>query len=56
MILRVVMEKMVMEVVVIVMKECCQVYCHVRRDVLDKCLLILGVEEVNVEEVQRIER
>ncbi|KAJ0536645.1 putative exocyst complex component Exo70, cullin repeat-like-containing domain superfamily [Helianthus annuus] len=36
-------------------KECCQVYCNVRRDVLDECLLILGVEKVSIEEVQRIE-
>ncbi|XP_021979920.1 uncharacterized protein LOC110876045 [Helianthus annuus] len=36
-------------------KECCQVYCSVRRDVLDECLSILGVEKVSVEEVQRIE-
>ncbi|KAJ0605147.1 putative exocyst complex component Exo70, cullin repeat-like-containing domain superfamily [Helianthus annuus] len=90
MILGVVMEKMIVEVVVIVMKdfelrsdvyvdlvyadvikelkrivdrmirsgyekECCQVYCNVRRDVLDECLSILGVEKVSVEEVQRIE-
>ncbi|KAJ0755220.1 putative exocyst complex component Exo70, cullin repeat-like-containing domain superfamily [Helianthus annuus] len=36
-------------------KECCQVYCNVRRDVLDECLLILGVEKVSIEEVKRIE-
>lgn len=36
-------------------KECCQVYCNVRRDVLDECLAILGVERISIEEVQRIE-
>ncbi|KAG8379428.1 hypothetical protein BUALT_Bualt07G0087400 [Buddleja alternifolia] len=36
-------------------KECCQVYCSVRRDVLDECMLILGVEKLSIEEVQRIE-
>ncbi|CAI9757344.1 unnamed protein product [Fraxinus pennsylvanica] len=36
-------------------KECCQVYCTVRRDVLDECLMILGVEVLSIEEVQRIE-
>lgn len=36
-------------------KECCQVYCSVRRDVLDECLSILGVEKLSIEEVQRIE-
>ncbi|MFS7983531.1 putative exocyst complex component Exo70, cullin repeat-like-containing domain superfamily [Helianthus anomalus] len=75
MILRVVMEKMIVEVVVIVMKEfelrsdvyvdlmirsgyekeCCQVYCNIRRDVLDECLSILGVGKVSVEEMQRME-
>ncbi|MFS7953388.1 putative exocyst complex component Exo70, cullin repeat-like-containing domain superfamily [Helianthus anomalus] len=90
MILRVVMLKMIVEVVVIIMKKiefrsdvyvdlvyadaikelkgiadrmirsgyekkCCQLYCSVRRDVLHVCLLIVGVENVSVEEVQRIE-
>ncbi|GJZ77405.1 exocyst complex component EXO70B1 [Tanacetum coccineum] len=36
-------------------KECCQVYSNVRRDVLDECLAILGVEKLSIEEVQRIE-
>ncbi|PWA81846.1 hypothetical protein CTI12_AA184920 [Artemisia annua] len=36
-------------------KECCQVYSNVRRDVLDECLAILGVERLSIEEVQRIE-
>ncbi|KAL7600476.1 hypothetical protein Lser_V15G21340 [Lactuca serriola] len=36
-------------------KECCQVYSNVRRDVLDECLSILGVERHSIEEVQRIE-
>ncbi|GAA0158908.1 membrane traffic protein [Lithospermum erythrorhizon] len=35
--------------------ECCQVYSSVRRDVLDECLMILGVEKLSIEEVQRIE-
>ncbi|KAI3727043.1 hypothetical protein L1987_66851 [Smallanthus sonchifolius] len=36
-------------------KECCQVYINVRRDVLDECLSILGVERLSIEEVQRID-
>lgn len=36
-------------------KECCQVYSNVRRDVLDECLSILGVERLSIEEVQRID-
>ncbi|KAL8217498.1 hypothetical protein R6Q57_020871 [Mikania cordata] len=36
-------------------KECCQVYCNIRRDVLDECLLILGIEKLSIEEVQKIE-
>ncbi|KAK6123714.1 hypothetical protein DH2020_042549 [Rehmannia glutinosa] len=36
-------------------KECSQVYCSVRRDVLDECMAILGVEKLSIEEVQRIE-
>lgn len=36
-------------------KECCQVYSNVRRDVLDDCLGILGVEKLSIEEVQKIE-
>ncbi|KAL5724815.1 hypothetical protein ACHQM5_008029 [Ranunculus cassubicifolius] len=36
-------------------KECCQVYSTVRRDVLDECLSILGIEKLSIEEVQRIE-
>ncbi|CAN1802364.1 Exocyst complex component EXO70B1 [Linum perenne] len=36
-------------------KECVQVYCSVRREALDECLAILGVEKLSIEEVQRIE-
>ncbi|GLU12720.1 hypothetical protein SLE2022_293790 [Rubroshorea leprosula] len=36
-------------------KECVQVYCNVRRDALDECLVILGVEKLSIEEVQKIE-
>lgn len=36
-------------------KECCQAYIVVRRDALDECLLILGVDRMSIEEVQRIE-
>lgn len=36
-------------------KECCQVYSSVRRDVLNECMLILGVEKLSIEEVQRME-
>ncbi|XAR67900.1 hypothetical protein NMG60_11002836 [Bertholletia excelsa] len=36
-------------------KECCQVYSSVRRDVLDECLSVVGVEKLSIEEVQRIE-
>lgn len=36
-------------------KECCQVYSSVRRDVLDECMSIVGVEKLSIEEVQRIE-
>ncbi|KAK9277963.1 hypothetical protein L1049_027520 [Liquidambar formosana] len=36
-------------------KECCQVYSSVRRDVLDECLAIIGVEKLSIEEVQKIE-
>ncbi|KAG8389285.1 hypothetical protein BUALT_Bualt02G0213000 [Buddleja alternifolia] len=36
-------------------KECSQVYCSVRGDVLDQCMLILGVEKLTIEEAQRIE-
>ncbi|KAF8390637.1 hypothetical protein HHK36_025164 [Tetracentron sinense] len=35
--------------------ECCQVYRSVRRDVLDECLSILGVEKLSIEEAQKIE-
>lgn len=35
--------------------ECCQVYGSVRRDALDECLSILGVEKLSIEEVQKIE-
>ncbi|CAL9030792.1 unnamed protein product [Prunus brigantina] len=36
-------------------KECIQVYSSVRRDALDECLVILGVEKLSIEEVQKIE-
>lgn len=36
-------------------KEWCQVYSSVRRDVLDECLSILGIEKLSIEEVQKIE-
>lgn len=36
-------------------KECVQVYSNVRRDALDECLVILGVEKLSIEEVHRIE-
>ncbi|KAJ4960172.1 hypothetical protein NE237_020082 [Protea cynaroides] len=36
-------------------KECYQVYSSVRRDVLEECLGILGIEKLSIEEVQRIE-
>lgn len=34
-------------------KECVQVYSTVRRDALDECLMILGVERLSIEEVQK---
>ncbi|KAJ7956052.1 Exocyst subunit Exo70 family protein [Quillaja saponaria] len=36
-------------------KECLQVYSSVRRDALDECLVILGVEKLSIEEVQKVE-
>ncbi|KAJ8772286.1 hypothetical protein K2173_027463 [Erythroxylum novogranatense] len=36
-------------------KECVQVYSNVRRDALDECLQILGVEKLSIEEVQKID-
>ncbi|KAF4361627.1 hypothetical protein CsatB_018279 [Cannabis sativa] len=36
-------------------KECVQVYSTVRRDALDESLVILGVEKLSIEEVQKIE-
>ncbi|KAG4155460.1 hypothetical protein ERO13_D03G114600v2 [Gossypium hirsutum] len=36
-------------------KECVQTYSNVRRDALDECLVILGVEKLSIEEVQKIE-
>ncbi|KAH0450507.1 hypothetical protein IEQ34_021199 [Dendrobium chrysotoxum] len=36
-------------------KELCQVYSSIRRDILDECLSILGLERMSIEEVQRIE-
>ncbi|XP_027334875.1 exocyst complex component EXO70B1 [Abrus precatorius] len=36
-------------------RECLQVYSSVRRDALDECLVILGVEKLSIEEVQKVE-
>jgi len=36
-------------------KECVQAYSSVRRDALDECLAILGVDKLSIEEVQKIE-
>ncbi|CAN8302486.1 unnamed protein product [Cochlearia groenlandica] len=36
-------------------KECVQVYSSVRRDVLDECLMTLGLEKLSIEEVQKID-
>ncbi|XP_044477262.1 exocyst complex component EXO70B1 [Mangifera indica] len=36
-------------------KECVQAYSNVRRDALDECSVILGVEKLSIEEVQKIE-
>lgn len=36
-------------------KECCQAYTSVRREALDECLVVLGVERLSIEEVQKIE-
>ncbi|CAM0904928.1 unnamed protein product [Alopecurus aequalis] len=35
--------------------ELMQVYCGIRRDLLDECLSVLGVERLSIDEVQRIE-
>ncbi|CAD6264001.1 unnamed protein product [Miscanthus lutarioriparius] len=35
--------------------ELAQVYCAIRRDLLDECLTVLGVERLSIDEVQRIE-
>lgn len=35
-------------------KECVQVYTNVRREALDECLVILGVEKLSIEEVQKM--
>lgn len=36
-------------------KECCHAYCSVRHDVLVKRLVILEVEKLSIEEVQKME-
>ncbi|XVF54684.1 hypothetical protein PTKIN_Ptkin05aG0200500 [Pterospermum kingtungense] len=36
-------------------RECVQAYSSVRRDALDECSVILGVEKLSIEEVQKIE-
>ena len=36
-------------------KKCIQVYSSVRCDALDECLVILGIEKLSIEEVQKIE-
>ncbi|KAF8697163.1 hypothetical protein HU200_036160 [Digitaria exilis] len=35
--------------------ELAQVYCAIRRDLLDDCLNVLGVERLSIDEVQRVE-
>ncbi|KAL6652743.1 hypothetical protein ACP70R_011668 [Stipagrostis hirtigluma subsp. patula] len=35
--------------------ELAQVYCAIRRDLLDECLTVLGVERLSIDEVQRVE-
>ncbi|KAJ1270602.1 hypothetical protein BS78_06G065100 [Paspalum vaginatum] len=35
--------------------ELAQVYCAIRRDMLDECLTVLGVERLSIDEVQRAE-
>ncbi|KAF3774971.1 Exocyst complex component [Nymphaea thermarum] len=35
--------------------ECCQVYSSIRRDVLEECLSILGVEKLSIDDVQKME-
>lgn len=36
-------------------KELCQVYSSVRREILDECLSVIGVERISIDEVQRME-
>ncbi|WOL11409.1 exocyst complex component EXO70B1-like [Canna indica] len=36
-------------------RELHQMYCTVRRDILDECLSILGIDRISIEEVQKIE-
>ncbi|KAI4341345.1 hypothetical protein MLD38_026079 [Melastoma candidum] len=36
-------------------KECCQAYTSVRREALEECLVILGVEKLSIEDVQKID-
>ncbi|KAF3973980.1 hypothetical protein CMV_002651 [Castanea mollissima] len=36
-------------------KECIQVYSTVHHDALDECLVILGIEKLSIEEVQKID-
>jgi exocyst complex component 7 len=36
-------------------RELVQVYCSIRKDVLDECLSILGVERLSIDEVQHME-
>ncbi|XP_031481035.1 exocyst complex component EXO70B1-like [Nymphaea colorata] len=35
--------------------ECCQVYSSIRRDVLEECLSILGVDKLSIDDVQKME-
>ncbi|XP_062185514.1 exocyst complex component EXO70B1-like [Phragmites australis] len=35
--------------------ELAQVYCAIRRDLLDECLTVLGIERLSIDEVQRVE-
>ncbi|XP_031477275.1 exocyst complex component EXO70B1-like [Nymphaea colorata] len=36
-------------------EECCHVYSSVRRDVLEECLSILGVDKLSIDDVQKME-
>ncbi|XP_010906146.1 exocyst complex component EXO70E2 [Elaeis guineensis] len=36
-------------------KECCQAYISVRKDALDECLAVLGMEKLGIEEILRMD-